>query len=138
MEESLTYAVRMPRGATEHRERRAIGELEHQLLTAVWKSERGLTPAEALEALGSSTAYTTVLTVLTRLWQKDLLRRVREGKAHRYEAAVSEADWVAGRMRAALDVASNHELAMSRFVGSLSIAEAEALRALLEPKSARK
>jgi predicted transcriptional regulator len=123
---------------TEPRERRAIGELEHQLLTAVWQSDTGLTPAEALDALGGSIAYTTVLTVLTRLWQKDLLRRSREGKAHRYEAAVSEADWVAGRMRAALDTASDHELAMSRFVGSLSTADAAALRALLKPRAARK
>jgi predicted transcriptional regulator len=128
----------MPKDPTEHRERRAIGELEHQLLTAIWKSDRGLTPAEALDALGGSIAYTTVLTVLTRLWQKDLLRRSRIGKAHRYEAAVSEADWVAGRMRAALEVASNHELAMSRFVGSLNAADAAALRALLKPRATRK
>jgi predicted transcriptional regulator len=122
----------------ETRERRAIGELEHQVLTAIWQSDRGLTPAETLDGLGGSIAYTTVLTVLTRLWQKDLLFRSREGKAHRYEAAVTEADLVAGRMRAALDTASNHELAMSRFVGSLSASEAEALRALLKPRAKRK
>jgi predicted transcriptional regulator len=128
----------MRKEPTEHRERRAIGELEHQLLTAVWQSDRGLTPAEALDALGGSIAYTTVLTVLTRLSQKGLLHREREGKAHRYKAAVSEADWVAGRMRAALDVASNHELAMSRFVGSLTAGDAAALRELLNnPKTAR-
>ena len=69
----------MPKDSTEPRERRAIGELEHQLLTAVWQSETGLTPAEALDALDGSIAYTTVLTVLTRLWQKDLLHRAREG-----------------------------------------------------------
>ncbi len=125
----------MAKDPAEPRERRAIGELEHQLLTAVWQSERGLTPSKALETPDGSVAYTTVL---TRLWQKDLLRRSRDGKAHRYEAAVSEVDWVASRMRAALDVASNHELAMSRFVGSLDTDDAAALRALLKPRAVRK
>jgi predicted transcriptional regulator len=123
--------------AAQHRSRRALGELELQLLRAVWRSERGVTPAEALEAVDGSVAYTTVLTVLTRLWQKELLVRSREGKAHRYSAALTEADWVAGRMRAALDSASDHELAISRFVGSLNASDTAALRALLKQRSAR-
>jgi predicted transcriptional regulator len=123
---------------TAHRARRALGELELQLLRAVWRSANGLTPAEALEAVDGSVAYTTVLTVLTRLWQKELLIRSREGKAHRYTAAVTEADWVAGRMRAALETASDHELAISRFVGSLDANDTAALRSLLKQRSARK
>ncbi len=112
-----------------------MGELEHQLLQAIWRSQNGLTPAEALQALGGTVAYTTVLTVLTRLFQKDLLVRSREGKAHRYAAAVGEADWIAGKMRAALNSASDHRLAMSQFVGSLSSAEKSALRSVLKQRS---
>jgi predicted transcriptional regulator len=123
--------------AAEHRTRRGLGELELQLLRAVWRSENGVTPAEALDAVDGSVAYTTVLTVLTRLWQKDLLVRSREGKAHRYSAVLTEADWVASRMRAALDVASDHELAMSRFVGSLNARDTAALRSLLKQRAVR-
>jgi predicted transcriptional regulator len=123
--------------AAEHRTRRGLGELELQLLRAVWRSDNGVTPAEALDAVDGSVAYTTVLTVLTRLWQKDLLVRSREGKAHRYSAVLTEADWVASRMRAALDVASDHELAMSRFVGSLNARDTAALRSLLKQRAVR-
>ena len=115
-----------------------MGELEHQLLQAIWRSQNGLTPAEALDALGSNVAYTTVLTVLTRLLQKDLLVRSREGKAHRYVAAVAEADWIAAKMRAALNAASDHRLAMSQFVGSLNSAEKAALRSVLRQRQGPK
>ena len=113
-----------------------MGELETELLRAVWRSRHGLTPAEALQALDGSVAYTTVLTVLTRLFQKELLVRSREGKAHRYEAAVGEADFVAGKMRAALNSASDHGLAMSHFVGGLSADEKTVLSAVLRQMSA--
>ena len=128
----------MAKNSTEQSSRRAMGELEHQLLQAIWRSQNGLTPAEALDALGSNVAYTTVLTVLTRLLQKDLLVRSREGKAHRYVAAVAEADWIAGKMRAALSRVSDHRLAMSQFVGSLDPAEKTALRSVLRQRPGTK
>ena len=126
----------MPSDQTENSNRRAMGELETELLRAVWRSRHGLTPAEALQALDGSVAYTTVLTVLTRLFQKELLVRTREGKAHRYEAAVGEADFVAGKMRAALNSASDHGLAMSHFVGCLSADEKTVLSEVLRQMSA--
>jgi predicted transcriptional regulator len=128
----------MAQNGTEQSTRRAMGELEHQLLQAIWRSRNGLTPGEALEALGSNVAYTTVLTVLTRLLQKGLLVRSREGKAHRYVAAIGEAEWIAGKMRTALNSASDHRLAMSQFVGSLNPAEKTALRSVLKERSGTK
>ena len=117
--------------------RRALGELELAVLRAAWRSPAGLTPSEAVAELDGSLAYTTALTVLTRLWQKNLLSRKREGRAHRYTAVVVEADWIASKMRAALDVASDHNLAISRFVGSLTSDETAALRSLLAQRSER-
>jgi predicted transcriptional regulator len=117
--------------------RRALGELELAVLRAAWASPTGITPSNAVAALNGSLAYTTALTVLTRLWQKNLLSRKREGRAHRYTAVVVEADWIASKMRAALDVASDHHLAISRFVGSLTSDETDALRSLLDERSDR-
>jgi predicted transcriptional regulator len=117
--------------------RRALGELELAVLRAAWRSPIGVTPSEAVAELQGSLAYNTALTVLTRLWQKNLLARKREGRAHRYTAVVVEADWIASKMRAALDAASDHNLAISRFVGSLTSDETEALRALLAERPDR-
>ena len=112
--------------------RRAMGALEMEMLRAVWDAPAGLTATEAVDVLGGDLAHTTAMTVLTRLWQKKVVRREREGKAFRYVHAKTEAEWTVERMRAALDAASNRELAMTGFVRSLDEAEADALRTLLK------
>ncbi len=109
-----------------------MGELETCLMRMVWTSACGLTPAEATDGLKGEVAYTTALTVLTRLWRKGQLTRLREGKAHRYTATTTEAEWIAGKMRAALESASDQDLALTRFVSSLNETDAAALRLLLQ------
>ncbi len=112
--------------------RRAMGELEHDVLRSVWASPIGVTPTEALDALHQPLAYTTVLTVLTRLWHKGIVRRSREGKSYRYVATKSEAEWAADKMRDALNSATDRQQVMTRFVRSLDAREASTLRALFD------
>jgi len=60
-----------------------LGPLEQQLLSALWM--RGsATVREMLDAGGIKLAYTTVMTTLDRLYKKELLNRVAEGRAFRY------------------------------------------------------
>ena len=42
-------------------------------------------------------AYTTVLTVLTRLFEQDLVVRHKQGKAYYYEARMSREQWMGER-----------------------------------------
>lgn len=116
-------------------ERRGMGALEHEVLTELWALGEPATPGEVRDALGTELAYTTVMTILTRLWQKRLVTRKRSGRAYAYTAAVTEAELTARRMRATLATASDQKAALSRFVGSLSAREARTLRALLETDS---
>lgn len=109
-------------------ERREMGSLEADVLRALWDSETPATPAEVLEALGTDLAYTTVMTILIRLWKKDLVERERRGRAYAYRAIVTEADLTARRMRAMLDRSQDREGALSRFVGALPKREERALR----------
>jgi predicted transcriptional regulator len=71
---------------------RYLGELHAEALAIFWQRESA-TVREALEDLNASRrrklAYTTVLTLLTRLWQRELLERVPEGRGYRYRAARS-------------------------------------------------
>ncbi len=63
--------------------RTQLGPLEQQLLSALWM--RGsATVRELLDAGGIKLAYTTVMTTLDRLYKKQLLNRVAEGRAFRY------------------------------------------------------
>ena len=111
--------------------RRGHGDLEATVLRAVWAAGRPVSPAEVRDDLGGEDAYTTVLTVLTRLWEKGLLDRQRDGRSHRYVATVDEAALTADRMGHQLRRANDQEAVLSRFVDSLDPREAEMLRRLL-------
>jgi predicted transcriptional regulator len=60
-----------------------LGPLEEQLLEQVWKY-KSATVRELLHRSHLKQAYTTVMTTLDRLYKKQLLDRVPEGRAFRY------------------------------------------------------
>jgi predicted transcriptional regulator len=108
-----------------------MGALEAEVLGVLWGAEHPLTPAEVLEALDSDLAYTTVMTILSRLWEKGLTERTKQGRAFAYAAAMSEPELAAARMRDVLESTSDRVATMSTFVGGLTKREAAELRALL-------
>ncbi|HJO05700.1 MAG TPA: BlaI/MecI/CopY family transcriptional regulator [Acidobacteriota bacterium] len=88
---------------TESRRRlEGLGELEAAVMRVVW--ERGqVTVAETLRALQPERplAYTTVMTVMSRLAEKRLLRRQKEGRSYVYQPALAQ-DEVAGSLLSSL------------------------------------
>jgi predicted transcriptional regulator len=68
----------------------SVGELEASVLAALWDSGELATPA-VFNQVGRprGLAYTTILTVLQRLYRKGLVSRRGEGKAHVYTAALT-------------------------------------------------
>ena len=119
-------------------EKRPDGALEQEVLLRLWALGRPATPAEVLEELDDDLAYTTVMTILSRLWQKRLVRRKRRGRAFEYTPVVSEAELTARRMHESLSAASDPKAALVTFVGSLSGAQARALRTLLSESQSRR
>lgn len=109
-----------------------MGALEAQVLEVLWNADGSRTPAQVLEALDTELAYTTVMTILTRLWEKGLATRVKQGRAYAYEATVSEADLAAARMSRELERSSDRMATMGRFIDGLDADEARHLRELLE------
>lgn len=112
-----------------------MGTLEGAVLKVLWKNPDGCTPGEVLVGLESDLAYTTVMTILTRLWAKNLVARERSGRAFTYRPALSEAEFAARKMGDALGLVSDHRAALSQFVGELSKKDMAALRKLLDPPS---
>ena len=119
-------------------ERRPTGALEQEVLLQLWMLGRPATPAEVLDELDDDLAYTTVMTILSRLWQKGLVVRTRRGRAFAYEPVVSEAELTARRMHESLSASSDPKAALVTFVGSLSRPQARALRALLDEAQSRR
>jgi predicted transcriptional regulator len=60
-----------------------LGPLEQELLEALWRRKTA-TVRELLDAGDATLAYTTIMTTLDRLYKKELLDRVPEGRAFRY------------------------------------------------------
>ena len=60
-----------------------LGPLERQLLASLW-TRGSSTVREILDVGDIKLAYTTVMTTLDRLYKKQLLNRVAEGRAFRY------------------------------------------------------
>ncbi len=111
--------------------RRGTGELEEAVLRFVWIMDSPVTPAEVHESVAPDLAYTTVMTVLTRLHEKGRLQRERRGRAYAYWALDGEASHRAGQMRNQLSSADNRDAVLSSFVDTLSDVEAAELRRLL-------
>jgi predicted transcriptional regulator len=114
------------------RQRRPMGSLESEVLSALWRADEPQTPAEVLAAIDADVAYTTAMTILARLWTKGLAERVKQGRAYAYSPTLSEADLAASRMRAQLSRSSDRMATIGRFASTLDPDEAEQLRKLLE------
>lgn len=111
--------------------RRAGGELENEVMAALWAAGRPVTPREVQRALGATLAYNTVQTILVRLHEKDLVQRHVAGRAHRYSPTKQPAELTAERMHLLLTAGPDRRLVLSRFVGSLDESDEQFLRDLL-------
>lgn len=60
------------------------GSLEQEVLDVLANSKNPLKPAEVLEKLKKDLAYTTVLTMLQRLYKKGLIDREQRKNAYAY------------------------------------------------------
>lgn len=112
--------------------RRERGKLEAEILQFLWRAPDGMT-SSALEAAFDAAhrpARTTLLTVLARLEDKELVERIPSQRGAVFRAVTDEADHVAGSMSALLQRATDREAALSQFVGRLDRSDREALRDL--------
>jgi len=80
---------------------KVLGPLETEVVRAMWAAGDAVTVGEVLERLNrerrTKLAYTTVMTVLSRLATKGILRRRLQGRGYVYEAAVRNAAEIAVR-----------------------------------------
>ena len=111
--------------------RRGAGNLESEVLAALWAADRPLTPGETVEAIGGDLAYTTVQTTLNRMVAKGVVQREQAGRAFAYSPVLDQAGVVASRMRAVLDSGADDHAVLTRFVGTLSAEQERALANLL-------
>jgi predicted transcriptional regulator len=110
--------------------RRERGSLERCILEALAASAGPQSPADVRAALGGDLAYTTVMTVLTRLADKGVVVRSRSGRGYVYTAA-GAADAAAWRMHRLLEAEADRARVLTRFVDGLSAEDEQLLGALM-------
>ncbi len=109
-----------------------MGELEAAVMNLLWDRGGWMTPGEVHAALpDADLAYTTVMTVLVRLWQKDRVERQRDGRAYAYHPVVTRERYAALRMEGLLARAGNRSAALSHFLDAIDPADRDQLRRLL-------
>ena len=115
--------------------RRPSGTLEAEVLAVLRAAGMPLTPGQVRERLDArqrgELAYSTVVTIMSRLHVKGLLARERAGRGFAY-TPVDESSLAAGQMSRALDGGADHDAVLTRFVSGLSGRDARLLRRLLD------
>lgn len=101
--------------------RLAMGELEATVMDILWDGGGWMTAAEVLEVLSKKRpiTYTTVMTILVRLWRKERLLRQPVGRAYAYRPSQSREEYAASRMAQILITVKNRPVALNLFVESL-------------------
>ncbi|KAF4408535.1 MULTISPECIES: BlaI/MecI/CopY family transcriptional regulator [Streptomyces] len=111
--------------------RRGQGELEGQVLAALREAPGPVNAAWVQERLGGDLAYTTVITILTRLHAKGAVSRERTGRSFEWTPTADEAGLAALRMRKMLDAESDRKAVLASFVTALPPGDEQLLRRLL-------
>ncbi len=111
-----------------------LHELEVEVMEAVWKREES-TVRDILEMLNRGKrqrAYTTVMTIMSRLRRKGLLERERIGKTDVYHPVMDRESYLRARTDAEVSaiVAEYGDRALVRFSAELAKLDADRLRKL--------
>ena len=117
----------------EHGPEHLLGELEAAVMQIIWRHEE-VTVREVREILQPTRplAYTTVMTIMSRLAQKGVLTTRKQGKVFYYRATVTPDQFIAQRaQRAVQDVLANFgDAAMAYFLHELDDVDPERLAVL--------
>lgn len=110
-----------------------LGDLEAAVMSMLWDADGALSVRQVLDHLRPerTIAYTTVMTVMNRLFRKGHLTRTPAGTAFLYSPCASRADYTATLMAGALEADPDRGAALIHFTTRLSEADTDALRAAL-------
>jgi predicted transcriptional regulator len=107
-----------------------LGELEAVIMDRMWSWAGPARVRDILDALTPDRplAYTTVMTVMDRLFHKGWLARERTGRSYSYTPALSRGEYTARLMTDVLASTDDRGIALLHFVEAMDPAEYEALR----------
>jgi predicted transcriptional regulator len=109
-----------------------LTDLESEIMDRVWSARGAVTVRDVRDLLERPLAYTTVMTVMDRLFRKGWLGRERSGRSYRYQPALSRSAYTARLMSEVLSGTEDRGLALLHFVETMDPAEYETLRSAVQ------
>jgi predicted transcriptional regulator len=111
-----------------------LHELESEVMEEMWRRETG-TVREVLEELNrrrKKRAYTTIMTIMARLYRKGLLTRRRKGKTDVYTVALTRDAYREARAEAEVTALVDEfgDLALAHFSEHMAALDGKRLREL--------
>jgi predicted transcriptional regulator len=110
-----------------------MGELEAEVMAILWDGGTWMTPREVLVRLsgGPPIVYSTVMTIMRRLWKKGVLERRALGKGFTYLPRRGKEEQTAASMVALLSATNDAETALTHFLAGIDESKRRQLRRLL-------
>lgn len=110
----------------------SLGELELAIMDFVWKRGESVTVPDVQAHLSKTRnlAYTTTMTVMSRLHEKGLLHRSEQRRPYAYWVALSREDFTADLMLGILSELGDRKAVLARFVEKIGPRDAQLLRDL--------
>lgn len=101
------------------------------MLAVLWAAGEPVGAGAVRERVAGDPAYTTVLTILTRLHDKGMVTRERAGRRYLYSPVRDEAGHAAAGMRDLLEHGGDRAAILARFVSELPAEDEKLLEQLL-------
>jgi predicted transcriptional regulator len=103
-----------------------LSDLEREVMEVVWKADDEISVRQVAERVNSGSgkrrAYTTIMTIMSRLLGKGTVERRREGKSDLYRPKVTRQSYLEERARVEVDalVGEYGDLALAQFARQVS------------------
>ncbi|WP_280509640.1 BlaI/MecI/CopY family transcriptional regulator [Nocardia farcinica] len=111
---------------------KGLGALEARVMELLWDSEEPLSVHDLVQRLAGPRrrppAYTTVLTVVTHLFEKEWVEREKVSRAYHYRPRHSRAEATTEMLRQILDTTPDAPAVLLHLARTASGLEVEALR----------
>lgn len=110
-----------------------LGPLERTIMESLWdRDDQEVTVRDVLESqAGRKSAYTTVMTVLDRLWRKGFLARRKVGRAYAYRVRRTRDQHVGDIVARVLAGSADRRTAFLGFARSVDQEDLEQLRKVI-------
>ncbi len=109
-----------------------LGPLERSVMEQIWDRDEDVTVRDLIDAPGvRGLAYTTVMTVLDRLWQKGFVARRRVGRAYWYRPRTTREQYLSALVGQVFAASDDRRSVMLGFVRGIDAQDLAELRKMI-------